>query len=102
MSYSNGSRLKFSGWCYFLFHDDFMEWEDYDFIYETEQSPDDVDIDNDILDQFKKTGYHFEDNSKYYLYFEGDIYYWSEETLDGTEYDAEVNVNYFNIEKSTP
>jgi hypothetical protein len=101
MSIYNDGTVNFSGFVVFEFHDNIMEYDDYDIVYAIPYM-DDVDIDYDILEQFKSS-----DNYKnlkiegfYYLYFQGKINYFCSCGIDGTEYDEEVILNYFNLTQS--
>jgi hypothetical protein len=95
----NDGIVKFSGAIEFDFHDNIIEYEDYNIIC-AEPFINDVEIDYDVLDQFKESELYktMQGNGHYYLYFQGEVEYWHDDGYEcGTEYDCRANLEYFNI-----
>lgn len=84
--------MKFSGNCYVRNE----EFDDYTIIGEHFSIADQIDFEYDILEQLQEYAKDWELDSKYeyYVYFEGTFDGMSVTTMDGTEYEVDIEVEY--------
>jgi hypothetical protein len=92
---------KFSGTITFIINGRGEDYEDYEIIGEHPSTSESIEIDYDIMDSIREDKQFKElKDGVYHIYFTGEVNYYTIENWEvGTEYDAEVHLQYYNIRK---